>query len=76
MEKKHIETFIKKYNLGGAIEGVLWQNDNDNLSVTAMTSDRKLFASVQLEKAASFFKDVEIGIQDTSKLKKMLGVLS
>lgn len=76
MEKKHIETFIKKYNLGGAIEGVLWQNDNDNLSVTAMTSDRKLFASVQLEKAAGFFKDVEIGVQDTGKLKKMLGPLS
>lgn len=76
MEKKHIETFIKKYNLNGAIEGVLWQNDNNNLSVTAMTSDRKLFASVQLEKAASFFTGVEIGIQDTNKLKKMLGVLS
>lgn len=76
MEKKHIETFIKKYNLGGAIEGVLWQNDNNNLSVTAMTSDRKLFASVQLEKAASFFTGVEIGVQDTNKLKKMLGVLS
>lgn len=75
MEKKQIETFIKKYNLGGAIEGVLWQNDNNNLSVTAMTSDRKLFASVQLEKAASFFTGVEVGIQDTSKLKKMLGVL-
>jgi hypothetical protein len=76
MEKKHIETFIRKYNLNGAIEGVLWQNDNNNLSVTAMTSDRKLFASVQLEKAASFFTGVEIAVQDTNKLRKMLGVLS
>ena len=76
MEKKHIETFIKKYNLGGVIEGVIWQNDNNNLLVTAMTSDRKLFASVQLEKAASFFTGVDIGVQDTNKLKKMLGVLS
>ena len=75
MEKKQIETFIKKYNLGGAIEGVHWQNIGDNLSVTAMTSCRKLFVQVELEKGASFFKDVDIGIQDTSKLKKMLNPL-
>ena len=77
MEKSKIETFIKKYNVGGLIEQVRWINDgNDNLVATAMTSDRKLFASVSLEKGASFFKDVEIGIQETTKLKKMLNVLS
>lgn len=77
MEKKQIETFIKKYNVGGLIEQVRWNNDGkDNLVATAMTSDRKLFASVQLEKGATFFKDVEIGIQETTKLKKMLNVLS
>lgn len=76
MEKKYIETFIKKYNLGGAIEEVRWTNDGGNLVTTAMTSDRKLFCSVALEKGASWFKDVEIAIQDTSKLKKMLAVLS
>jgi len=76
MEKKNIETFIKKYHLGGSIEGVLWKNENDDLSVTAMTSDRKLFASIQLEKAATFFKDVVIGIPDTNKLKRMLVPLS
>jgi hypothetical protein len=73
MEKKQIETFIKKYNVGGLIEQVRWNNDGqDNLLATSMTSDRKLFASVSLEKGASFFKDVEIAIQDTTKLKKML----
>jgi hypothetical protein len=76
MEKKHIETFIKKYNLGGLIEGVRWNNDSDNLVATAMTSDRKLFASVVWDKAATFFKDIEIGIQDTTKLKRMLAPLS
>src|SRR5277367_6457840 len=72
MEKSQIETFIKKYNLGGAIEGVIWTNENGNLKTTAMTSDRKLFASVVLDKGASFFKDVEIGIQNTSRLKRLL----
>lgn len=76
MEKKHIETFIKKYNLGGTIEGVIWTNNNGDLSVTAMTSNRKLYTSVQLEKAASFFNNVEIGILDTDKLKRMLAPLS
>ena len=76
MEKKHIETFIKKYNLGGAIEGVMWQNDNSNLSVAAMTSDRKLFAAVQFEKGAGWFSGAEIGVQDTTKFKKMLNPLS
>ena len=76
MEKKNIETFIRKYNLGGLIEGVRWNNVNDDLVATAMTSDRKLFTSVVWEKNATFFKDVEIGIQDTTKLKKMLAPLS
>lgn len=76
MEKKYIETFIKKYNLGGAIEGVRWINDNGNLSTTAMTSDRKLFASVSLDKGAGWFTGVEVCIEDTSRLKKMLSTLS
>ena len=76
MEKKNIETFIKKYNLNGILEGVVWStNSNNDLSVTAMTPDKKLFASVQYEKAA-FFNGVEIGILDTTKLKKMLAPLS
>lgn len=75
MDKKQIETFIKKYNLGGIIEGVLWTNSNDNLKTTAMTSDKKLFASVEFKNGASFFKDVEIGVSNTQKLKKQMAVL-
>jgi len=75
MEKKYIDTFIKKYNLAGAIEGAHWINDGGNLTTTAMTSDRKLFVQVILEKGASWFKDVEIGVQKTTKLKKMLDIL-
>ena len=79
MEKKQIETFIKKYNLNGAIEGVVWQNNNNHLLVTAMTADRKLYASVQFEDYASKitgFTGVEIPIQETTRLKKMLSFLS
>lgn len=76
MEKKQIESFIKKYSLNGIIEGVVWTNINNDLHTTTITTDKKLFATVQLEKAATFFTDVEIGIQDTSKLKKMLSPLA
>jgi len=73
MDKKKLEVFIRKYNLGGNIEGVIWTNENGDLATTAMTSDKKLFASVVLEKGASFFPaGTDIGIQDTTKLKKML----
>ena len=75
MEKKYIDTFIKKYSLGGAIEGVHWINEGGNLTTTAMTSDRKLFATVILDKGAGWFSGVEIGIQKTSKLKKMFDTL-
>jgi len=73
MEKKKIETFIKKYNLGGTINSVIWTNDKEDLTVTAITSDKKLFASVQLEKGAVGFIDgVEVGVLTTEQLKKML----
>ena len=76
MEKKNIETFIKKYNLNGILEGVVWTvNSNNDLLVTAMTSDKKLYASVQYDKAA-FFSGVDIAVLDTTKLKKMLAPLS
>lgn len=77
MEKKKLESFIKKYNLGGTIDSVIWKNDKSDLTVTAMTSDKKLFASVQLEGAAAGFIDgVEVGIMTTERLKKMLSPLS
>jgi len=77
MEKKNIETFIKKYNLNGTIEGVVWSavNNNTDLAVTAMTSDKRLFASIRYEKAA-FFNGVDIIVLDTTKFKKMLSPLS
>ena len=76
MEKQKIETFIKKYSLGGTINSVIWRNNNDDLVVTAMTPDKKLFASVQLEKAASgFIEGQDVGVLTTDRWKKMLSLL-
>jgi len=76
MEKKKIETFIKKYTLGKTIDSVIWKNNKENLIVTAMTSDKKLFASVQLENAAKgFINGVDVGILTSDRWKKMISVL-
>ena len=73
MEKKKIETFIKKYHLGGQIESAVWQNKDDDLTVSAMTSDKKLFTSVQLKDGAKgFISGVDVGVLTTEDLKKML----
>jgi len=76
MEKQKIETFIKKYTLGGTINSVIWKNTGDNLNVTAMTSDKKLFASVELEKAAAgFITGQDVGILTTDRFRKMFSLM-
>lgn len=74
MEKKNIETFIKKYSLGGLIDDVRWSVIDGTLRVTSMTSDKKLLTSVLMKK----FENVEnstIVIIESAKLKQMLGAL-
>jgi len=74
MEKKTIETFIKKYNLNGLIEKVRWNIKDNTLSVAAITDDKKFLASVTQKKFDSA-ENVVIGIIDSSKIKQMLGAL-
>lgn len=75
MEKKQIETFIKKYTLGGNIEQVRWINENGTLRAKDMTSDKKLLMHVELENFTGF-PPALVGIGDTAKLKSMLNTLS
>lgn len=75
MEKKQIETFIRKYNLGGTLEQVRWLSENGSLNVTALTSDKKFLTSVTLKKFEGF-GDAEVGILETTRLKQMLEALS
>lgn len=73
MEKKKLETFIKKYSLNDTLESVIWTNDKEDLLTRAATSDRKLCSSARVEKLAAGFVDgVDVCIMDTKRLKKML----
>jgi hypothetical protein len=76
MEKKKLETFIKKYHLNGTIESAVWTNEGDDLAVTTVTSSKKLFASVKAKDLAKgFITDVSVGVSLTDRLKKMMSPL-
>lgn len=74
MEKRQIETFIKKYNLGGNIESVRWVNEAGTLRAKDMTPDKKLLMHVELANFTGF-PATTVGIGDTGRVKNMLKTL-
>jgi hypothetical protein len=77
MKKQTINTFIDKYSLNGTIESVKWVVDSANKQIkTASISDDKNVLSFVVIKDNAGLNDAEIGINDTAKLKKLLGVLN
>lgn len=71
MEKKTFEQFLKKYSLEGSVEGVKLVAKDKTLRTAAVTSDKTLLISVQLDNFIEF-DNAEVGVYDTSKLKKMV----
>jgi hypothetical protein len=71
MEKTKIETFIKKYTLGGNIEQVRWVSENGTLRAKDMTTDKKLLMHVELSPFTGF-PDGMIGVGDTNRLRNQL----
>jgi hypothetical protein len=77
MKKQVLTTFIDKYSLNGTIESVKWVVDNSNKQIkTASISDDKNVISYVVIKDDAGLTDSEIGINDTTKLKKLLNVLT
>ena len=77
MKKQTINTFIDKYSLNGTIESVKWVVDSANKQIkTASISDDKNVLSFVVIKDNAGLNDAEIGINDTAKLKKLIGVLN
>jgi hypothetical protein len=75
MNKKTIETFITKYNLGGLIEKVRWTVKDKTLRVTAITSDKKFLVSVTQKKFEEL-TDTAFGVMDSNKFKTLLGAIA
>jgi hypothetical protein len=76
MTKDILNTFINKYSLNGTIESVKWNvcNKDRYIATSSMSDDRGVLCFVTLKDNADL-DDMEIGVNDTSKLKKMLTVL-
>lgn len=77
MKKETINSFIDKYSLNGTIESVKWtvSKKDNNIKTSSLSDDRNVLSFVTIKDNAKL-EDMEIGINDTSKLKKMLSVLS
>lgn len=78
MKKATLDTYIKKYNLGGTIESVKWVIDSKNkiLSTNTLTEDKNVLVVLSLSDFTDVLEDVELGIFDTTKLKQMTNVLN
>ena len=77
MKKQVLTTFIDKYSLNGTIESVKWVVDNSSKQIkTASISDDKNVISYVVIKDDAGLTDSEIGINDTTKLKRLLNVLT
>lgn len=76
MKKTTINSFIDKYSLNGTIESVKWVVDNNEKQIkTSSISDDKNVLSFVVIKDTAGLEDAELGVNDTTKLKKLLNVL-
>ena len=76
MNKITLDTFIQKYNLGGAVNSVKWISDGTTLSTKFISGDKSLLGHVELVKQTLPVFDEGVGVYDTAQLAKMLGTLS
>ena len=74
MNKITLDTFIKKYNLGGSINSVKWESTGDTLSTRFISPDKSLLGELTLSKQT--LPEFEVGVYDTPLLSKMIGTLA
>lgn len=72
MEKTKLNRFINKYFLNGSAESVVWHS-NGNLTVKFVDDTKSLVGEVVCDKPN--FPESEFGVNQTSKLRSLLGVL-
>ena len=74
MEKNRINRFVQRYNLAGLIESVKWDVTDEKLETSFISDDKSVLGKVS---TTDFnFKNGSYGVYDTTKLTKMLSVLS
>ena len=73
MNKITLNTFIQKYNLGGAVNSVKWTSDGSKLSTRFISGDKSLLGVLDLDRQK--LPAFDVGVYDTAQLQKMLNVL-
>jgi len=74
MEKSKLLKFVSRYHLSGLIESVKWETIDNTLKTSFISDDKSVLGSVSMKEFES--DDITYGVYDTSKLIKMLSVLS
>lgn len=74
MKKQTLTSFINKYSLNGNIESVKWVVDQNKIQTSSISEDKSVLCFVEIKKSHNL-ESAEIGINDTLKLQKLLGVL-
>ena len=74
MEKQSLNRFVSKYNLAGLVESVKWESSEGSLTTSFISDDKSVLGNVSM--TGFDFENGEYGIYDTTKLTKMLSVLS
>jgi hypothetical protein len=76
MKKNTLTSFINKYSLNGNIESVRWVVDsNENkIKTSSISYERDVLCFVEIKDSFGL-ESHEIGVNDTIKLQKLLGVL-
>jgi hypothetical protein len=75
MKKQTLNSFIDKYSLNGTIESVKWVVDDKQIKTSSISDDKNVLSFVVIKDNAGL-ESSELGVNDTTKLKKLLGVLS
>jgi len=75
MNKTELLSFISKYSLGGNVESVTWELDNNSIATRFVSSDKTLKGTVTMKNADINTDILEIGIYTTSQLVRMLSIL-
>lgn len=73
MNKEILLSFMSKYNLGGAVESVIWNIEKNSLKTDFLLPDKSLKGEVLLKDFQ--YDDAKFGIYETTQLNKMLGVV-
>lgn len=72
INKNQLQDFISRYYLGGLVESVIWNIENNKISCNFHSPNKEMIGNVILQDVK--LKDIKLGINNTSQLIKLLSI--